>query len=94
MKICSSRQGPHHVEKKLSEDVVPMATIEDSLLTYKVIPDLEGYDERLWIYVNDPPIIASKPTPKRSSEISSSNAYAHPVMRLNQIKLLSFVEHF
>jgi len=52
----------YHVEKKLSEDVVPMAAIKDSLLTYKVIPDLEGYDERLWIYVNDPPIIASKPT--------------------------------
>ena len=52
----------YHVERKLSEDVVPMTAKEDSLLTYKVIPELEGYDERLWIYVNDPPIITSEPT--------------------------------
>jgi len=51
----------YHVERKLGESVTPMTTKEDSLLTYKVVPDLEGDDERLWIYVNDPPIIASEP---------------------------------
>ena len=51
----------YHVEHKLGEEVVPMTTKEDSMLTYKVIPSLEGWDERLWIYVNDPPMIASEP---------------------------------
>ncbi len=51
----------YHVERKLGEEVTPMTAPEDSLLTYKVVPSLEGDDERLWIYVNDPPIIASEP---------------------------------
>ena len=51
----------YHVERKLGEDVMPMSAKEDSLVTYKVVPNLEGDDERLWIYVNDPPIIASEP---------------------------------
>ena len=51
----------YHVERKLGETVTPSIAKEDTLLTYKVIPDLEGDDERLWIYVNDPPIIASEP---------------------------------
>ena len=49
------------MEHKLGEEVVPTTAKEDSMLTYKVIPNLEGSDERLWIYVNDPPIIASEP---------------------------------
>lgn len=51
----------YHVELKLGEDVTPMTTKEDSLLTYKVVPNLEGDDERLWIYVNDPPVFVSEP---------------------------------
>ena len=51
----------YHVERKLGEDVMPMTTKEDSLITYKVVPNLEGDDERLWVYVNDPPIILSEP---------------------------------
>ena len=51
----------YHVERKLGEDVMPMSAKEDSLVTYKVVPNLEGDDERLWIYVNDPPLIASEP---------------------------------
>ena len=51
----------YHVERKLGEDVTPMTTKEDSLLTYKVVPNLEGDDERLWIYVNDPPVFVSEP---------------------------------
>jgi hypothetical protein len=51
----------YHVERKLGENVTPMTTKEDSLLTYKVVPNLEGDDERLWIYVNDPPLFASEP---------------------------------
>ena len=51
----------YHVERKLGEEVVPTITEEDSLITYKVIPNLEGDDERLWVYVNDPPVISSQP---------------------------------
>ncbi len=51
----------YHVERKLGEDVTPMTTKEDSLLTYKVVPNLEGDDERLWVYVNDPPVFVSEP---------------------------------
>ena len=51
----------YHVERKLGENITPMTTKEDSLLTYKVVPNLEGDDERLWIYVNDPPLFASEP---------------------------------
>ena len=51
----------YHVERKLGETVTPSIAKKDTLLTYKVVPDLEGDDERLWIYVNDPPIIASEP---------------------------------
>ena len=49
----------YHIERKLGETVTPSIAKKDTLLTYKVIPDLEGDDERLWIYVNDPPITVS-----------------------------------
>lgn len=51
----------YHVERKLGEEVIPSPAADDSLLTYKVVPVLEGDDERLWIYVNDPPVISSLP---------------------------------
>ncbi|MFQ6677765.1 MAG: putative Ig domain-containing protein [Fidelibacterota bacterium] len=51
----------YHVEMKTSEKVELESVDEDSLLTYKVVPQLEGYDERLWIYVNDPPEFISEP---------------------------------
>jgi len=51
----------YHVEMKTSETVELESTDGDSLLTYKVVPHLEGYDERLWIYVNDPPEFISDP---------------------------------
>ena len=51
----------YNVERKLGETVTPSISKEDTLLTYKVVPDLEGDDERLWIYVNDPPMIVSEP---------------------------------
>jgi len=51
----------YHVERKLGEEIVPTSSLEDSLITYKVIPSLEGDDERFWLYVNDPPVISSKP---------------------------------
>jgi hypothetical protein len=51
----------YHVEKKLGEEVVPTSSDQDSLITYKVIPNLEGDDERFWLYVNDPPLISSEP---------------------------------
>lgn len=52
----------YHVEMKVGETVELESVDEDSLLTYKVVPHLEGYDERLWIYVNDPPEFISEPT--------------------------------
>lgn len=51
----------YHVEMKVGEDVELESEEEDSLLTYKVIPHLEGYDERLWIYVNDTPEFITEP---------------------------------
>jgi len=54
----------YHVEMKVGEDVELESESEDSLLTYKVIPHLEGYDERLWIYVNDTPEFISEPEEK------------------------------
>ncbi len=52
----------YHVEMKVGETVELESVDKDSLLTYKVVPHLEGYDERLWIYVNDPPEFISEPT--------------------------------
>jgi len=51
----------YHVEMKTGEAVELESMEADSLLTYKVVPHLEGYDERLWIYVNDPPAFISEP---------------------------------
>ncbi len=49
----------YHVEMKAGE-TVELESEEEALLTYKVIPHLEGYDERLWIYVNDVPEFISE----------------------------------
>ena len=51
----------YHIERKIGEDIFPTTAKSDSMLTYKMIPNLEGEEERLWIYVNDPPIIMSQP---------------------------------
>ncbi|MDP6229241.1 MAG: putative Ig domain-containing protein [Candidatus Marinimicrobia bacterium] len=51
----------YHVEMKTGEMVELESEEIDSLLTYKVVPHLEGYDERLWIYVNDSPEFISEP---------------------------------
>ncbi|MEE8356054.1 MAG: VCBS repeat-containing protein, partial [Anaerolineales bacterium] len=51
----------YHIEMKVGETVELESADTDSLLTYKVVPHLEGYDERLWIYVNDPPEFISDP---------------------------------
>ena len=44
----------YRIEMKTGESVSLEATIRDSLLTYQMIPELEGYDEYVWIYVNEP----------------------------------------
>ena len=49
------------IQRKIGEDIYPTTMDADSMLTYKVVPDLEGVDERLWIYVNDPPMIMTEP---------------------------------
>ncbi len=51
-------QLAYHVEMKVGETVIQS---EEDTLTYKTTPQLEGYDERLWIYVNDPPVFMSEP---------------------------------
>ncbi|MEE8437088.1 MAG: VCBS repeat-containing protein [Candidatus Neomarinimicrobiota bacterium] len=51
----------YHVERKIGEEVIPLNFEEDSLLSYKVVAQLAGDDERLWIYVNDPPLIITEP---------------------------------
>lgn len=52
-------QLAYHIEMKIGETIVQN---EEDSLAYQVIPQLEGYDERLWIYVNDPPVFISEPT--------------------------------
>jgi len=71
----------YHVERKLGEEVVPTPAIEDSLMTYKVVPRLEGDDERLWIYVNDPPIITSVP---RGTEFVASDTFIYKPIILDR----------
>jgi len=71
----------YHVERKLGEEVTPMVAKEDSLLTYKVVPSLEGDDERLWVYVNDPPIIASEPL---GTEFVAGNTFIYKPIVLDK----------
>jgi len=52
-------QLAYHIEMKTGEEVVQS---EEDTLSFKTVPQLEGYDERLWIYVNDPPVFISEPT--------------------------------
>ena len=39
----------YRIEMKTGESVSLEATIKDSLLTYQMIPELEGYDEYVWV---------------------------------------------
>ena len=50
----------YHVEMKAGETIKLESEDEETLLTYKVVPHLEGYDDRLWIYVNDVPEFISE----------------------------------
>ncbi|MFQ6605029.1 MAG: putative Ig domain-containing protein [Fidelibacterota bacterium] len=54
-------QLAYHVEMQVGETVVTEPTENDSLMSYSVKPELEGYDEYLWVYVNDPPVFLSQP---------------------------------
>ncbi|NOZ75084.1 MAG: hypothetical protein GXO90_06840 [FCB group bacterium] len=52
----------YFVQMKTGEHVqAGPAEGNDSLVTYQVVPTLEGHEERLWIYVNDPPVFVSEP---------------------------------
>ncbi|NQU27362.1 MAG: hypothetical protein HQ528_03650 [Candidatus Marinimicrobia bacterium] len=55
-------QMVYQVEMKIGEKIDFDSREPDSLMTYQVVPDLDGYEERLWIYVNDPPQIISEPS--------------------------------
>ena len=47
----------YHVERKLGEEVVPTSSEEDSLITYKVIPSLEGDDAVSYTHLTLPTIL-------------------------------------
>ncbi len=51
----------YQVEMKVGETIDLESIEPDSLVTYQVVPELESYAERLWVYVNDPPRIISQP---------------------------------
>jgi len=54
-------QLAYRVEMKVGETVSFDRREPDSLIVYQMVPELDSYDERLWIYVNDPPQIISEP---------------------------------
>lgn len=69
----------YHVEMKIGEYITLGDGEEDSLETYKVVPILEGYDERLWIYVNDPPVFISEP--EQTELMAESRFYYLPLVK-------------
>jgi len=69
----------YRIEMKVGESVSLEATVRDSLLTYQMVPELEGYDEYVWIYVNDPPMFLTAPI---GTEFVSNTTFAYtPVVR-------------
>ncbi len=54
-------QLAYQVEMQVGEDISLDLRDSDSLETYQVVPELESYEERLWVYVNDPPRIITVP---------------------------------
>ena len=69
----------YRIEMKTGESVSLEATIRDSLLTYQMIPELEGYDEYVWIYVNDPPVFVTSPI---GTEFVSNSVFSYtPVVK-------------
>ena len=69
----------YRIEMKTGESVSLEATIRDSLLTYQMIPELEGYDEYVWIYVNDPPVFVTNPI---GTEFVSNSVFSYtPVVK-------------
>ena len=69
----------YRIEMKVGESVSLEATIKDSLLTYQMIPELEGYDEYIWIYVNDPPAFVTSPI---GTEFVSNSVFSYtPIVK-------------
>jgi hypothetical protein len=68
----------YHVEMKVGENVKLETSKNDTLLTYQMIPDLEGYDEKLWVYVNDLPAFLSEPS--RTEFIANSEFIYKPLI--------------
>ena len=69
----------YRIEMKTGESVSLEATIKDSLLTYQMIPELEGYDEYVWVYVNDPPVFVTTPI---GTEFVSNSVFSYtPVVK-------------
>ncbi len=50
-----------HVRMKVDEMMEPESGSDESTQSYKVVPVLEGRDEEMWVYVNDPPVFLSEP---------------------------------
>ena len=69
----------YRIEMKIGESVSLEATIKDSLLTYQMIPELEGYDEYIWVYVNDPPVFVTSPI---GTEFVSNSIFSYtPIVK-------------
>lgn len=72
-------QLAYRVEMRIGESVKTESAETDSLKSYVVKPELEGYDEHLWIYVNDPPVFMSQPA---GTEFVAKTAFDYrPVIR-------------
>ncbi|RMF09435.1 MAG: VCBS repeat-containing protein [Candidatus Neomarinimicrobiota bacterium] len=70
----------YFVQMKVGEEIqAGPARGSDSLVTYQVVPKLEGREERLWIYVNDPPVFISEPS---LTEFLTNDTFTYrPVVR-------------
>ncbi len=69
----------YHVEMRIGETVEAEPTKNDSLMSYEVKPELEGYDEYLWVYVNDPPVFLSEP--EGTEFVANSTFTYEPIIR-------------
>ncbi len=72
-------QLAYHVEMRIGETVEENPVETDSLKSYEVKPELEGYDEYLWVYVNDPPVFISEPA---GTEFVANSVFSYePIIR-------------
>lgn len=51
-----------NVKMKVDEIMESESPKDESTQSFKVVPVLEGRDEEMWVYVNDPPVFMSEPS--------------------------------